>query len=621
MNWSIPRNGLELVAAAILCVPFVSDAADNGRVMPSSDPILESAEGAQLYTARCAVCHDHPGARTPPKILIATIRSPEEVAEALSHGVMRSQAAGLSDAQIRGIAIYLTGHAPAASTWNPLANRCQKPAGAVRFGAADWNGWGRDDGNTRFQPDGGLSAEDVPRLKLRWSFAYSGRAAFGQPTAVGDRVFTGGGGSYFVALDARTGCTHWSYEVGALARTAAVVGTLPGARDSQMTVFFGDDKGRIHALDANTGKRVWVMQVDDHPLARILGTPKLYGGRLYVPVTSMEELAAANPEYLCCTFRGSIVSLDAATGRVLWQQYTVRERPKPIEVNGQSRYGPAGGAIFGSPTIDVGRKLLYAGTGDSYTDIGSDSTDAVLALDLRSGQRRWTSQVLKGDASIVMCDGSHAGNCPVPLGPDFDFSSSPILVKTRAGRRVLIGGAKSGIVYAFDVAGDGRVLWSTAPLARGTAHGAILWGMAADGAQVYVATSEYDLKTGTGPGALAALDIATGGVRWRTSAPNVECGWGTANCSHAQIAAVTAIDGIVFSGAMDGHMRAYSSKDGSIVWDFDTALSFDAVNGQKAIGGAIDYGGQTVAHGMLFVNSGSARQPGNALLAFSVDGR
>ena len=378
----------------------------------------------------------------------------------------------------------------------------------------------------------------------------------------------------------------------------------------------------LHALDASSGQPVWEARPDAHPLARVIGTPKLYDGRLYVPVSSMEEVAAADPRYACCTFRGSIAVLDAASGRKLWQHYAIETAPQPIHPGpaGAQRFAPAGGAIFSSPTLDLKRGALYVGTGDAYTEGSLRGTDSVLALDLASGKRRWQRQALAADAWILGCKPTPHANCPQPLGPDFDFAASPVLATMSNGRDVLIAAAKSGRVYGLDPDDRGRILWST-ELAPGSSHGGILWGPATEAQRTFVAVAGYDMATGTGPGALVALDNATGKVLWRTPAAALPCAWGAANCSQAQIGAVSAIPGVVFAGAMDGRLRAYRSSDGAVIWEFDTGGEFAAVNGAKAHGGAIDYGAQTIAYGMLFVQSGSMRQPGNLLLAFSVDGR
>lgn len=600
-------------------------AAVTSAAASASAPARSDAE--TLYAQRCAACHDHPRDRIPPRIALASYRTPEEIIDALATGTMRQQAAGLSTTEIRSLAVYLTGKEPSGSGPDPNANLCSaRPRSAVtaallpRFG--DWNGWGRDTANTRFHPLSGLTARAVPRLKLVWAFAYPSRAAFGQPVIVGNRLFTGGAGRRVFALDAQSGCTHWSYATDAVVRTALVVARLPGDA-SPFLAWFGDDKAFVHAVDALTGKRLWKVRLDEHPGARVLSTPALHNGRLYVGVSSTEEVAAADAKYECCTFRGSVVALDAASGRMLWKSYTVREAPRPTRLNsaGTQMHGPAGGAVFASPTIDAQRGLLYIGTGDAYTSERSDSTDAVIALDLATGERRWTSQVLAQDSWILGCENGAPGpNCPTPLGGDYDFASSPILARLAGDRQIILAGAKSGILYGFDPRAPHHSLWQV-QVVPGSSHGGILWGPAADSRRVYVATSEYDYASGHGPGGLAAVDIATGRVLWQKAAPVLPCSWGPQRCAQGQIAAVTAIPGVVFAGALDGHLRAHAAADGRVLWQFDTGRAFPAVNGGTAQGGGIDYGGQVVASGMLFVHSGSMRARGNALLAFGMEVR
>jgi polyvinyl alcohol dehydrogenase (cytochrome) len=602
-----------LIAIALLCVAARTHA---DSMLPAG------ADAAALWETRCSACHDHARDRIPPRVLISTIRSPDDIVFALSNGAMRQQAAGLSEAQIRALAIYLTGHEPRGETRDPKVNHCKTAAPPLRLADGDWNGWGRDASNTRFQPTPGIAAGDVPRLKLTWAFAFPGNVTFAQPVIVGGRVFAGGPAGRMHALDARTGCTLWTYEAGAILRTSAVIGRVDVDGQSRALAFFGDDKGIMHAVDAETGTKVWNTLVDEHALARLMGTPRLDEGRLLVPVSATEEVAAADPTYPCCTFRGSLAALDPATGRKLWQQHTVDATPAALGTNaaGAQQYGPAGGAVFSSPTIDPERGLIYIGSGDSYTNVPTDGTDAILALDRASGERRWVRQVLANDAWILGCGAEPHANCPKVLGRDLDFSSSPLLVPGGHGRTMLLAGAKSGVVYGLDPDDRGRILWST-KIAHGGSNGSILWGLASERGRTFVATNEFDFVTGKGPGALVAIDNRTGKVLWRVPAPVLPCGWGSTHCAQGQLGAVTAMPGIVFSGALDGRIRAYRSRDGVIVWEFDTGHPFPAVNGGDARGGGIDYGAQTLADGMLFVQSGSMRQPGNALLVFSVDGK
>jgi polyvinyl alcohol dehydrogenase (cytochrome) len=575
-----------------------------------------------LWETRCAGCHDHARDRIPPHAFISSIRSPDDILAALSNGVMRQQAAGLSVAEMRSLAVYLTGREPGGETQDPQANHCAAAAPPVQLAEGDWNGWGRDPSNTRFQPFPGIAARDVPRLKLKWAFAFPGNSTYAQPVVVGGRVFAGGPSGRMHALDARSGCTLWTYEAGAVIRTSVVVGTVEVDGTSVALAFFGDDQGVMHAVKAATGARVWSVRVDAHPVARLVGTPRLDLRRLLVPVSSMEEVAAADPKYECCTFRGSLAALDPATGRKLWQSHTIVETPQPFRTNaeGTQQYGPAGGAVFNSPTIDPDRGLIYFGSGDSYTDVPSGGTDAIHALDRASGEHRWVRQVLANDDWLYACGTAPHPNCPKSLGRDLDFASSPLLVRGAHGRTMLIAGAKSGIVYGFDPDDRGRILWST-KIGEGSEYGSILWGLASEGERTFVATNAFDWMAGTGPGALFAIDNRSGKILWRAAIPVRPCAWGPKPCSQALVGAVTAMPGIVFSGALDGRIRAFRSRDGKIVWEFDTGQKFAALNGGMARGGGIDYGAQTIADGMLFVQSGSMRVPGNALLAFSVDGK
>jgi len=604
----LPATAAQAAAAA---------APEKSQDLRVAAPEALSPEGEALYATHCAVCHDHASGRVPPKVLISVTRSAEDVIDTLSLGVMRTQAQGLSAAQIQSLAIYITGKKPAPRA-APDANRCAGPA-APHLSEGDWRSWGRDLANSRYQPEPGFTAQDVPHLKLRWTFAYPGRAAFAQPSVVGDVVLTGGTGGRVFALDARSGCTYWSYDAAALVRTGIVIDEVPAAHagdhQARVVAWFGDDRGNLHAIDVRDGHRLWVTHLDEHPIVRLVGTPQLYQGTLYAPVSSFEEVAAADPKYECCTFRGSLVALNAATGQIRWRAYTIRKPAGPIKTaSGQKLLGPAGGSIFSAPTIDAQRGVIYVGTGDSYTNVQTDSTNAVLALRLADGTRLWTHQVLKNDAWILLCNGKPVGNCPSPLGPDFDFAASPLLISS-GGHAMLVAAAKSGIVYGLEAA-DGKRAWQRV-LASGTPNGAILWALASDAQRAYVATSEYDPIAQKGPGALVALEPASGAVLWRTPTPANACAWGSTNCAHALLAGVALIPGVVFAGAMDGYMRAYDAADGHILWQFDTGQTFSTVNGVRGHGGAIDYGGQVIAHGMLFVNSGSMRQPGNLLLAFA----
>ena len=369
--------------------------------------------GAALFADHCAACHDHPTGRVPPHYALTHLW-PDQVYRALTTGPMRQQATGLSEDDLHALVHYLTQQTVGAAGPDPKANSCKKPGGPIDLTAPGWNGWGPDLENTRFQPDGGLAATDVPKLKLKWSFAYPGSQAIGQPVIVGDRLFVSAVDGTIFALNAKTGCTYWTFAADSPVKGAIAVGPL--------AAYFGDMTGSVYAVDTMTGKPIWKVKPEAHPLAQIRGTPKLFEGRLYVPVSSAEENASADPAYPCCNFRGSLVAMDPATGKVIWQSFTITETPHPAGMNpaGTQMRGPAGAAIWSSPTIDVKRRRIYIGTGNSYSIVDTDATDAVMAFDLDSGKRLWVTQTTPHDR-WVMCAKLGEGNCPFKIGPDYDF--------------------------------------------------------------------------------------------------------------------------------------------------------------------------------------------------------
>ena len=570
-------------------------------------------DGAALYKTRCAACHDGPAQPRMPSHAELADRKPESVFKVMFEGSMLVQAAGLSEEEGRAIARYVTGKEFTAPSIEPMGGRCTAPPKAFALAEGDWNGWGLDLDNSHHQPKPGLAAADVGRLKLKWAFGFPrDPMAFAQPTVAGGRVFVGSVSGAVYSLDAATGCIFWTYPAGAGVRTAISIGKLPSGK---WAAYFGDIRANAHAVDADTGTRIWKVKLEDHPVARITGSPVLVNGRLYVPISSIEEASAQQPTYSCCTFRGSLAALDAATGGLLWKSYSVLDPAKPYKQskNGTQLLGPAGAAIWSSPTIDLKRKVIYAATGNSYTGIDINTSDAILAFDLETGKLLWSSQVQPKDNFIIGCP-SHP-SCPDESGPDFDFGSSPVLRTLADGKQILVAAQKSGVVYGLDPCNKGKILWQTR-VGRGSALGGIEWGHAADGSLAYAAVADrLNRKDGT-PG-LYAIDLATGERKWSTPAPAV-------GGNPAQSAAIAVIPGAVFSGALNGHFRAYSTATGEILWDFDTNRPFDTVNGVQAKGGSIDAPGPVIAHGMVFTNSGYGifgGIAGNVLLAFSVDGK
>lgn len=512
-------------------------------------------------------------------------------------------------------ALLLLKHALPALAWTaPLAaeSYCADRAVVIPPEGPAWNGWSPSPTNSRFQTAAaaGLSAEQVRRLELKWAWGFQDdNIVFSQATVLGNTLFIGSNSGRVHALDTSTGCTRWMYRAPTGVRAAIVVVPAGGGKHH---VLFGDRAGAFYALDAETGELRWKRQLDDHPAARITGAAVVHQGVAYVPVSSAEETAARRQGYVCCTFRGSLVALNVADGSLLWRSYTILEEP---QVRG-AEAGPSGAAIWSAPTLDLARGRIYATTGDNYSEPDTPLSDAVVAFDLKTGRILWWQQTTAGDVFNGRCQSTETCR-----GPDYDYGASAILARGGDGRELLLAGQKSGMVYALDPDDNGRIVWQRRT-GKGGVNGGVQWGMAADGQNLYVATSDVVRRPGTTydptqGGGLTALRIADGQRVWY--APPAKCD-DTPGCSPAQSNAVTAIPGVVFAGSLDGHIRAYSATDGSVLWDFNTVRNFETVNGVPAKGGGVDGPGAVVVGGMVLVGSGYQRtggMGGNVLLAFA----
>lgn len=607
-----------LAAAALLLGGAAPEPASNGVMGLITGEAGDPTVGAQVYAQRCASCHDNATGRTPSKAALAG-NSRAFIAQTLFEGVMRPMAQGLKPQEIAGVAAYLSTRNGA----RPLAEEAPLCQTAPPMSLAGWNGWGASVGQARHHPQPGLAAADVPRLKLKWAFALAG-GRNGQPTVVGGRVFVASFSGAVYALDAASGCAHWRFDTKAGARSTVIVGRL---KDGRHAVYATDFSRTAYAIDAATGKLVWETQVDDQREVQMTGSPLLADGRLYVPVSSAEEAIATNDDYECCRFRGAVVALDPASGKVLWKTYMAPPaRPHRKGPKGGQMWGPAGAAIWSAPTYDAKRRLIYVATGDSYTDVELPNADAIVALDAKTGAVRWSKQLTQGDNYIIGCYGQRrVANCPTEVGPDHDFGASPILYTLPSGRQLILAGQKSSQVYALDPDARGQVVWEQR-LSSGGALGGVEFGMALDGARLFVPVADiFPTKPGQGRPGLTAINPADGSILWSYAAPRLPCAWKNAYCSPAMSQAATSIPGVVFAGSMDGRFRAFDAASGKVVWEIDTAATpVTTVSGREAQGGVLDAAGATVADGRLFLLSGyQARSgvPGAVLMAFSVDGR
>ncbi len=598
----------------------------NGVIGQLSGEDGDPALGAKLYNERCSTCHDHPTGRIPSKVMISD-NTRVFITTTLFGGIMRPMAQGLTPHEIASIAGYLsTRTSGAAAGVGSAAPMCKGKPEAIDLQTPDqWNGWGRTEAQPRYQPAPGLAAADVPRLKLKWAFAYP-NARNGQATVVGDRLFLNTSSGAVYAMNARTGCGYWRFDAPAPTRGTIVVGPLPGA-PSHYAIYFADYTRSAYALDADSGAVVWKTQVDAQQEVQMTGSLALHDGRLFVPISSAEEAIANDPHYECCKFRGAVAALDAQIGRLLWKTYVTPEPAMPFKRNalGVQMFGPAGGAIWSAPTVDAKRHLVYVGTGDAYTDRDFPNADAILALDEQTGTIRWSSQFTHDDTYITGCYGPHPGaNCPTKLGPDHDFGASPMLVSLSNGRQVLLAGQKSGQVYALDPDRDGQLIWSRR-LSQGGPLGGVEFGLATDGQAVYVPLSDLYAPTGQANPGITALRIEDGAILWTARPPREPCAWKNVYCFPGVSQAISAMPGTVFGGSMDGRFRAFEAATGRTLWEYDTAAEpVTTVAGSQTQGGVLDGAGPTIAAGMVYVNSGywgRSDRPGTVLMAFSVDGR
>ena len=595
----------------------------------------EQRPGAPLYREHCAACHEGQVQKAPTHTFLSML-SADAIHAALTEGIMQIQASALDDAQKHLVAEYLSGESMGTVKPAP-APLCS--GNAARFDLTRQprvRGWGQTPDNRHFIPGevAGLTAADVPRLQLKWALAYPSTVRVrSRPTFAYGALYTGSQDGTVYALDEHSGCIRWTYRATAEVRTPVLVQNAAEAGDQAPLAFFGDLIGRVYAVNALTGEEIWRHKADDHPSATITGSPVYHAGQLFVPVSSLEE-AMADPDYPCCTFRGSVIALEARSGQLLWKTWMIDEAPTKV---GESRigtpiYSPSGAAIWNTPTLDPARGVLYVGTGNNYTGPANDRSNAVVALDLATGAFRWHWQVVPGDAWNVGCM-IGLDTCPEPAGPDFDIGSGTMLISLPGGGDRLLVGLKSGQALALDPDDPQQGMIWTNRVGRGSIQGGIQFGMAYDDQRIYVpiadmansndaSSAEREAEAGPARPGLYALSPVDGRLLWNTPAEDV-C-YGRTFCDPGILASVISIPGVVFAGHMDGRVRAYSSEDGRVLWSFDTSQPLPTLSGARGQGGSLGGGGPVVHDGVVYVNSGYGlyfHMPGNVLAAFSVDGK
>ena len=603
-------------------------AAVQAMLDPSSAPQFDA--GRQVYRENCAQCHDAGVGRAPLRIVLLQL-APQTIREVLTSGAMRLQAAALSADQKTAVAEYLTAKKFADEPPARPFVRCT--GAAARFDFAQppaYDGIGLDPSGSHVMPDAvaGLAPEAVGKLRLKWAFAVPGATRLrSQPAFAGGALTFGGSTGEVFSLARATGCVRWTFKATSEVRTAVLVQHWQaGDARARPLAWFGDITGNVFALDAVTGRLRWRRRVTDHPAGGISATPALYKGVLYVPTSSLEEASAADPHYPCCTFRGAIVALDAMTGRQLWKRWTVAE-PRSLGKlpSGTEKFGPSGVSVWNTPAVDARRGQLVFATGNTYTSPTHASaawSNAVVALDLKTGRERWHNQLTPGDVWNVGCILKASNpNCPDDEGPDYDFGANTVVAHTAHGDMILAG-QKSGVAWGLDPA-TGKVRWQIR-VGRGGAAGGIHFGLAYRDGKVFVPVNDMPDPHASGyplsPG-LYALDAWTGARLW--AAPQADaCGNKPRPiCLPGLGGGISVTARLVLAGAVDGHLRIYDAGDGKVLWDYDSWRDYAGIGGIPGHGGGIAGApAPLLFRGELFVASGygfANRQPGNVMLAFT----
>lgn len=572
--------------------------------------------GKSVFETSCKSCHTNIADSKAPSLAMLGAMTPRSIFTALKTGKMQVQAQPLSDEQRREVAQWITNRV---FTETKLPKEAFIPFSLPKTVSVA-SGWGGNLEGTGFVQNAGITPENVTSLKVKWTFAFpDGTQIRSKPAVVGDWLVVGSQFGDVYAIHKQTGKIGWHFTGDAPIRGAIFV----QKSGDKLRAYFSDYTTNVYALDVASGKLIWKKRAGQHPQSGNTGSVAVYQNTIIVPLTSNEVSTSKDPNYACCTSSGEVIALNATTGDLLWRHRVIPQEAlvSGKKKNGQSFYGPSGAPVWCSPTIDTKRGLVYIGTGENYTDPPSTTSDAIQAIDFKTGKLVWSYQATSNDTWNRACPGDP--NCPEKVGPDLDFGMAPLLVTTKAGKDIVVVGQKSGVVHALDPA-TGTVLWQTR-IGKGGMLGGIHWGMASDGRSIYAANADNkyaidprDPNRKASPG-LYALDVSTGKVIWNKPTPDCETG---KPCIQANSAAPLVIPGLVFAGALDGHIRGYEAGTGKIVWDFDTAQEFKTSNGIAGKGGSIDGPSPVVSGSMLFVNSGYGifgEIPGNVLIAFGIE--
>ena len=577
--------------------------------------------GKQLTENNCVACHEDKSLNLA-SIETMALGTQRELVAVMTEGKMQEQAKHLSKAEINKIATYIS------STEQTSLLKCSRQLmeSDLRPGS-NWTSKGNGPLNKRYQKNTNINSSNIKNLNLKWSFRLKGWDARSQPIAIGNLILAATKDTLY-ALDSDTGCAFWTFKSPSAFRVSPAYG-----KEAGLFVFAVDQELITYKLDLLEGILVWKTRLPRESEWNLSsGSISITNSHLIIPISTVETIAPLNPMYECCNTSGGIAKVDIQTGELIW--YHRIEKPAElvgkVRVTRTKKYAPSGSAVWNTPGIDLARNLVFFGTGQSLQSPASEFSDAIIALDLTTGERVWSTQTLAGDAYNVACEVPMARQwgCPVENGPDFDFGASVIKSFTSNKEEIYLAGQKSGWAFGMKPS-NGEIIWKNR-IGMGGVLGGIHTGMATDDKRLYVANSDraslrkYDWDPKPG---VYALNIDTGEIIW-TFPLDDDCKKrnevtdGNGNCFKGFSAPPSVGSDVVFAGALDGRLYGIGKETGKYLWEFDTLQFFQTVNGTRAFGGSMDIAGPVITKDQLIVVSGYGTHgqfPGNVLLVFELE--
>lgn len=666
-----------LACAASACAPRPGETgAEHASAESGEHP------GAAVYQQWCASCHDTGQQSGAPSLAALRQLNRATVKYALELGYMKIQAKDVPQDELAQLIDWLPASESDNDAWIAAA-RCPVKTREVRLGNAPRisTTFGVTNIANRAQTAEatGLTRDEMKTLDVAWVAAFPQTPTMrSQPVIIGDTIFiaaTDSGRLY--ALDTNTGCVKWHYVSEMTLRSSLTF--AEATETSPAAIIMGDAAGFVHAVDAKSGRRLWISNARLNEYNRITGAPVVHDGKVITPVSAIEVNYAGADDYECCKGQGALIAFDLATGDKLWTGTTMEEaKPTRLSRTGTQQWGPSGAIIWSTPVIDAKRNVAYAGTGENVSWPATDTSDAIIAYDLDTGAKKWVFQATKADIWNYAC-GRRGANCDWPgeyHSPDHDFGATAMLITRRDGSELVVAGQKSGVVWALDP-DTGSLVWSN-KVGRGSANGGAHWGLAFDGELIFAPMNDPNRpptpgeNPNYGPG-LHALDAMTGEIRWSYKPNQRDCGaelpiasayapapeWRiqpvaapvlptpriatprpTTNAASPTPSALPAappqrpanpcrlgmspapllVDGAVVTGTTQGMLRIFDAKTGEVLFEYMTNRPYeDTVNGVEGHGGGLDSAPYIAGDGTLFVQSGYARfgePPGNVLIAF-----